>query len=103
MGFDNGGNGDFEVEGDNGVAGVSGGKGEEGNVCGSGLLLNSGNMGGRDDCGGGFSEVWLKKRKCVFMKNNISTSKKLLSGEIINAICFLIRRISNKNTSTSSW
>ena len=61
MGFDDGGNGDFEEEGDNGVAGVSGGKGEEGSVCGSRLLLDSGNIGGRDDCGGGFSEVWLKK------------------------------------------
>ena len=28
----------------------------------------------------------VKKRKCVFMKNNISTGKKLPSGEIINAI-----------------
>jgi hypothetical protein len=43
------------------VTGVSGGKGEEDSVCGIRLSLDSGNMGGRDDCRGELSEVWLKK------------------------------------------
>jgi hypothetical protein len=58
VGFDDGGDEDLEEEGDNGVIGVSGRKGEEDSVCGIRLPLDSGNMGGRDDCGGELSEVW---------------------------------------------
>ena len=61
VGFDDSGDEDLEEEGDNGVTGVSGGKGEEDSVCGIRLSLDSGNMGGRDDYGGELSEVWLKK------------------------------------------
>jgi hypothetical protein len=61
VGFDDCGDEDLEEEGDNGVTEVSGGKGEEDSVCGIRLSLDSGNMGGRDDCGGELSEVWLKK------------------------------------------
>ena len=34
------------------MEGVSGDKGEGDSVCGIRLSLDSGNMGGRDDCGG---------------------------------------------------
>ena len=61
MGFDDYGDADLVEEGDNGVAGVSSGKGEGYSVCGIRLSLDSGNIGGRDDCGGELSEVWLKK------------------------------------------
>jgi len=61
VGFDDYGDADLVEEGDNGVAGVSSGKGEGYSVCGIRLSLDSGNMGGRDDCGGELSEVWLKK------------------------------------------
>ena len=61
MGFDDYGDADLVEEGDNGVAGVSSGKGEGYSVCGIRLSLDSGNMGGKDDCGGELSEVWLKK------------------------------------------
>jgi hypothetical protein len=56
VGFDDCGDADLEEEGDNGVAGVSSGKGEGYSVCGIRLSLDSGNMGGRDDCGGELSE-----------------------------------------------
>ena len=42
----------IQRKGDNGVEGVSGDKGEGDSVCGIRLSLDSGNMGGRDDCGG---------------------------------------------------
>jgi len=52
VGFDDGGDEDLEEEGDHGVAGVSGDKGEGDSVCGIRLSLDSRNMGGKDDCGG---------------------------------------------------
>jgi len=61
VGCDDDGDEDLEEEGDNKVAGVSGGKGEEDSVCGIRLSLDSGNMGGIDDCRGELSEVLLKK------------------------------------------
>jgi hypothetical protein len=45
VGCDEDGDEDLEEEGDNRVARVSGGKGEEDSVCGIRLLLDSGNMG----------------------------------------------------------
>ena len=81
MGFDDGGDEDLEEEGDNGVAGVSCGKGEWDSVYEIRWSLDLGNIGGRDDCGGELSEVWLKKGNAF--------SWKITSRQVKN--CWVVR------------